>query len=225
MAFIELENVEKVYPQPDEQVVALKSTSVSIDAGEFVVVTGESGAGKSTLLSLIGALDSPTAGRIVVSGCETTAMRASQLAQFRLRYVGYVFQDFCLVRHLTALDNVRLPLLFARRLNSDAQADAMLARFNLKRHRNRRPAELSRGEQQRVALARALVNQPQLLLADEPTANLDARNAAIVWDYFARLSGAGGITIIVVTHSRDPAPGVNRMITLDDGAILDDKRL
>ncbi len=225
MTFVELEQVEKVYHQPDQKIVALQPLSLSVEAGEFVVITGESGAGKSTLISLIGALDRPTGGRVSVAGCDLTTMRAAALAEFRLLNIGFVFQDFCLVRHLTALGNVHLPLFFSGRRNSTGRAEAVLRRFEMGHRLHQRPADLSRGEQQRVALARALVNEPRLLLADEPTANLDARNARIVWDHFAELNRDGGLTIIAVTHSHDVARGVGRVITLDNGAVVEDRRI
>ncbi len=225
MAFVQAENIEKVYGHASQRITALKPLCFSVEAGEYVTITGESGAGKSTLLSLIGALDRPTRGRLQVAGADLGAIGASALAEYRLRKIGFVFQDFCLVQHLTALGNVRLPLLFSKRLNRSDHGRAMLRRFNMGHRLDQRPAALSRGELQRVALARALNNEPRLLLADEPTANLDARNAQTVWDYFAELNRHDGLTIIVVTHSRHPAPGVTRVMTLDDGCLIEDKRI
>lgn len=228
MAFVDAEGVGKVYDHFGEQTVALRGLRFSVEKGEFVVITGESGAGKTTLLSLIGALDGPTEGRICVAGADLTGMNASALAKFRLDNIGFVFQDFCLVRHLDALGNVRLPLLFSKGPNKRSRADnaeALLRRFNMAHNARRRPAFLSRGELQRVALARALINEPQLLLADEPTANLDARNAQIIWDHFAEMNRDERLTIIAVTHSHDLAPGVTRVLTLDNGSLVEDKRI
>ena len=224
MPFAEADDIGKVYSYPGQQVVALKPLRFSIEAGEYVMITGESGAGKSTLLSLIGALDRPTSGRMCVAGADFATMNPAAMARFRLHNIGFVFQDFCLVRHLSALGNVRLPLLFSRHPKDD-RAETMLRRFNMGHRLDQRPASLSRGELQRVALARALINNPRLLLADEPTANLDARNARIVWDHFAELNENDGLTIIVVAHSRDTVPQVTRVMTLDDGALVEDRRV
>lgn len=225
MAFVEADNIEKIYDCPDQRIAALKPSSFSIEEREYVIITGESGAGKSTLLSLIGALDRPTGGRMCVAGADFGTMSPSAMAEFRLHNIGFVFQDFCLVRHLTALGNVRLPLLFSKRLNDGKGAEAMLQRFNMGHRLHQRPAALSRGELQRVALARALINEPRLLLADEPTANLDARNARIVWDHFAELNQNDGLTIIVVTHNPHVAAGVTRVMTLDDGSLIEDRQI
>jgi len=222
MAFVEALDIQRSFDAPDQRIEALKPLSVTIESGEYVMITGESGAGKSTLLSLIGALDRPTGGRMLVDGADIGGMNPSDLARFRLQHVGFVFQDFCLVRHLTALGNVRLPLLFAKRLHNGAAAETLLHRFNMGHRLHQRPSALSRGELQRVALARALVNNPKLLLADEPTANLDARNARVVWDHLAELNANDGLTVIVVTHDRHAAPGATRRLTLDDGQLVDD---
>ena len=205
--------------------MALNEISFVLEAGEFVVVTGESGAGKSTLLSLMGALDKPTSGRVCVADTDLTASNSTDLANFRLRNIGFVFQDSCLVRHLSALANVRLPLLFSRRQNNSNIAESILRRFNMENRLAHRPGSLSRGEQQRVALARALVNEPCLLLADEPTANLDARNARIIWECFAELNRRDGLTIVGVTHSHKLAQGVTRVLELDNGSLVSDRRL
>ena len=225
MAFVELENVGRTYTQASQQVVALDAITFTLEAGEFVVVTGESGAGKSTLLSLIGALDKPTCGRVCVADTDLSASNSTDLAKFRLRNIGFVFQDSRLVRHLTALANVRLPLLFSRRQNNSNIAESILRRFNMEKRLAHRPESLSRGEQQRVALARALVNAPRLLLADEPTANLDGRNARIIWECFAELNRCDGLTIVSVTHSHKLAPGVTRVLELDNGNLVSDRRL
>lgn len=225
MALIEVEDVERTFDHGGQRVAALQSVSFRVERGEFVVVTGESGAGKSTLLSLIGALDRPDRGRVTVAGMDLTNGSASALADFRLRHIGFVFQDFRLLRHLTALGNVRLPLLFANRRRDVDLAEALLRRFDLAHRRTHRPGALSRGELQRVALARALVNDPHLLLLDEPTANLDARNARVVWDHLTELNRRDGLTILAITHNRDIASGASRVITLDTGAITGDERI
>ncbi len=225
MPFVLVDDVGKVYDDPEQPITALKSLKFSVEAGEFVIMTGESGAGKSTLLSLIGTLEKPSAGHIHLAGVDITAMSASDLASFRLHNIGFVFQDFCLIRHLTALGNVCLPLLFSRNLDHTDRAEVLLRRFNMRARLHQRPASLSRGELQRVALARSLVNEPKLLLADEPTANLDARNARIVWEYLAELNRQDGLTIIAVTHSHNIAPGITRVMTLDNGQLVEDKRI
>jgi len=228
MTFVKADGVGKVYAHLGRQTMALKEVRFSAEVGEFIVITGESGAGKSTLLSLIGGLDVPTEGRIRVASTDLTAMDAAALAGFRLENIGFVFQDFCLVRHLNALGNVRLPILFSKGEHKHRRAEnaeALLRRFNMLDNARRRPAFLSRGELQRVALARALVNEPRLLLADEPTANLDGRNAKIIWDHFAELNQNERLTIIAVTHSHDFAPGVTRVLTLDRGLLVEDRRI
>ncbi|HXI03586.1 MAG TPA: ABC transporter ATP-binding protein, partial [Candidatus Saccharimonadales bacterium] len=170
---LEAEAVWKEFDQPDERVVALRDVTLAVAEGEFVAVTGESGSGKSTLLSLLGAIDRPTRGEIRFRGEPLGAATPGRLAEIRLRRIGFVFQDFLLVRHLTVSENVMLPAALAAAEDPRGRADALLARVGMAHRAGHRPGDLSRGEMQRVALARALVNRPEVLIADEPTANLD----------------------------------------------------
>jgi len=220
MTLLAAEGVWKEFPQPGESVVALRDVRLEVARGEFVVVTGESGSGKSTLLSLLAGLDRPTRGSIRF--LEEPLERAStgRLAKIRREHMGFVFQDFRLVRHLTALQNVRLPLLFGRSDVGDDTVERLLERVRIAHRARHRPGELSRGEMQRVALARALVNRPSLLFADEPTANLDRRNAEILWGFLGELHRTEGLTVVVATHGTDHLPAGCRLLRLDDGRIV-----
>jgi len=212
----------KEYKQPDQTVIALADVCLSVSAGEFVALSGESGSGKSTLLGLLGAIDRPTRGSVrLLDKCIDSAP-AEELARLRREHVGFVFQDFLLVRHLTALQNVRLPLLFSEQPGEIGLAARLLDRFGVGTRARHRPGALSRGEMQRVALARALVNRPQLLLADEPTANLDARNSQVIWDLLEELNREQGLTIVVATHNPELAARARRVIRLDRGRLVSD---
>ena len=221
MSLIRACAVWKEFMQPGGQsVVAIRNASLQIEAGEFVTVTGASGSGKSTLLSLLGALDRPTRGEIDLLGTPLHSAPPEQLAALRRETIGYVFQDFRLVRHLTALDNVRLPLLFSARFDRNENARDLMRKMHLEHRMNHRPDSLSRGEMQRIALARALINEPKLLIADEPTANLDKSNAQAIWDVLCGLNRSAGLTIVVATHSPELACGSTRVVRLEDGEIV-----
>lgn len=221
---IQASAVWKEFVQPGQNIIAIRDASLKIEAGEFVTVTGESGSGKSTLLSLLGALDKPTRGTIDLLGNPLHSAPPEQLAAIRRDTIGFVFQDFRLVRHLTALDNVRLPLLFSGHFERNENARSLLQKMNLGHRMVHRPDSLSRGEMQRIALARALINEPKLLIADEPTANLDKRNAQVIWDFLFDLNRTSGLTIIVATHSPEIARGPCRTVRLEDGEIVSDER-
>jgi len=225
VSLVEIEQVHKEFAQPGGPVRALDGITLAIDRGEFLAVKGESGSGKSTLLSLVGALDAPTRGVIRIEGVDLAGLSPGRRAALRLRDVGYVFQDFLLVGHLTALENVKLPLYFAGAKEAGERARSLLAGVGLEGRLGHKPADLSRGEMQRVALARALANRPALLVADEPTANLDQRNADGIWDLFRDLNAREGVTIVVATHSDTLARRARRIVHLAEGRLVADERL
>jgi len=221
MAFIELKNVKKIFHAGDEEYAALKDVSLSINSGEFVAVMGPSGSGKSTLLSILGGLSHPTSGTITVDGISLGSLGQNKLSDFRREYLGFVFQSFYLVPYLTALENVMLPLLIQPGLNGtgEAMAKGALARVGLDAKAGRLPSQLSGGEQERVAIARAIVNKPALILADEPTGNLDTKAGNKVLEMLEGLH-AEGHTIIMVTHSEENAKKAERIIEIRDGEVM-----
>lgn len=216
---LRLEGVNKTYRRGDEQVRVLADFDFTLDAGEFVVVTGPSGAGKSTLLHVAGGLDAPDGGTVSVAGEDLWRKKAGERAAFRRRNLGFVFQFFNLVPTLTAVENVSLPLVLdgtpAR--EADARAEALLARVGLANRADHRPAELSGGQMQRVAVARALVAGPSLILADEPTGNLDSQSSAEVLDLLRSLSDEDRTAVILVTHDQAATRYGTRQVHLVDG--------
>jgi len=221
MAFIELNNVKKAFHAGDEEYAALKGISLAINAGEFVAVMGPSGSGKSTLLSLIGGLSKATSGVVSIDDINLGGLGPNKLSDFRREYLGFVFQSFYLVPYLTAIENVLLPLTIQPGLNGTARDKAReaLARVGLEAKTGRLPSQLSGGEQERVAIARALVNSPALILADEPTGNLDTKTGNKVLDLLEGLHGEGH-TIVMVTHSEENAKRAGRIIEIRDGAVV-----
>jgi putative ABC transport system ATP-binding protein len=221
MAFIELSNVKKIFRAGDEEYAALKGVSLAIHTGEFVAVMGPSGSGKSTLLSLIGGLGRASSGSVIIDGLALGGLGPNTLSDFRREYIGFVFQSFYLVPYLTAIENVMLPLTIQPGLNGTAKERALdaLARVGLDKKARRLPSQLSGGEQERVAIARAIVNRPALILADEPTGNLDMKTGDKV---LALLEGlhAEGHTIVMVTHSEKNAEKAGRTIEIRDGEIV-----
>lgn len=218
---IALNNVTKIYRRGREQVHALDDVDLNVQQGEFVAVVGPSGSGKSTLLNIIGAMDQPDAGRVTIAGQETTGLNEHGLTRLRADTIGFVFQQFFLQPTLTARENVLLPTLFTRRKDHESRADELLARVGLSKRVDHRPDELSGGEMQRVAIARALINRPKLLLADEPTGNLDSENARAIFALLDELCD-DGLTLIAVTHSMELASRAERHLHLHDGRITDD---
>lgn len=220
---IELRDVTKSYQLGDEKVRALRGVSLTIESGEFVALVGPSGSGKSTLMHLIGLLDHPTAGTYLFEGDDVSRTSRTGLAELRNRKIGFVFQGFHLLPRQTAWENVTLPLLYAGESPGarKQKALALLDRVGMSERVQHRPNQLSGGQQQRVAIARALANSPRLLLADEPTGNLDSATGAEVLAQFRELH-RGGQTIILVTHDPLVAHTANRIVTLRDGLILSD---
>jgi len=221
MAFIELKDVKKIFHAGEEEYAALKSISLTIDSGEFVAVMGPSGSGKSTLLSVVGGLSHPTSGVITVDGIDLGSLGQNKLSDFRREYLGFVFQSFYLVPYLTAVENVMLPLTIQPGLNGTARVKALeaLARVGLDKKAGRLPSQLSGGEQERVAIARAIVNRPALILADEPTGNLDTKTGNKVLEMLEGLH-AEGHTIVMVTHSEENAKKAGRTIEIRDGEVV-----
>jgi putative ABC transport system ATP-binding protein len=217
------EKVSKVYEGGDTtRVVGLRGINLTIQRGEFVAVVGPSGSGKSTLLNVIAGIDRPTEGRIEVDGLDLAALRTDELADFRRNTVGLVFQLFNLVPVLSAIENVKLPLIpyAPKTLNLDRRARELLAQVGLGERMHHLPSQLSGGEQQRVAVARALVNRPRLLLADEPTGNLDSKSGGELMDLFTELHSQYDMTVITVTHDPNIAGRAERVLELRDGALL-----
>ena len=215
---IELENITKVYRMGKVEVPALRGVSLSIREGDLVAIIGASGSGKSTLMNIIGCLDKPTSGRYILEGVDVGQLNDNQLARLRNKKVGFVFQDYNLLPRATALSNVELPLVYGGGRNKRKQAMEALERVGLEGRANHRPTELSGGEQQRVAIARALVNNPQIILADEPTGNLDSVATAEIVSIFTQLN-RDGITLVVITHEVDIAGQAQRTIHMLDGRI------
>lgn len=221
MSFIELKNVTKIYQTGSEDYAALRGVTLGIESGEFVAIMGPSGSGKSTLLSLIGGLHCATSGSVVVDGIDLGGLGPDRLADFRREYLGFVFQSFYLVPYLTAIENVMLPLAVQPGLDGvkPDMAKRALAAVGLAEKAYRLPSQLSGGEQERVAIARAVVNRPAIILADEPTGNLDTRTGNQVLDILASLNREGR-TVIMVTHSAENAKRADRIIEIRDGEIV-----
>ena len=225
MALIETVDLWKTYVMGAEEIHALKGVSIAIERGEYVAIMGPSGSGKSTLMNLIGCLDTPSKGTYLLNGKEVSQMNDNELARIRNEEIGFVFQTFNLLPRATALHNVELPLVYAGVSKKDRleRAKAALTRVELTQRMSHRPNELSGGQRQRVAIARALVNNPSILLADEPTGNLDSKTGVEIMALFARLHEAGN-TIIVVTHEPDIAAYAHRVISIRDGQVEKDYR-
>ncbi|MCC7463676.1 MAG: ABC transporter ATP-binding protein [Gammaproteobacteria bacterium] len=220
---ISARHLAKTYQLGEQAVHALRDVSFDVMPGEFVAIMGPSGSGKSTLMNLIGALDTPSSGELTIDAAPISSLDAEGLAQLRNRTIGFVFQQFNLLRRTTALENVKLPLLYARQRPADmtAAARAALEQVGLEARLDHQPSQLSGGQQQRVAIARALVNSPRLILADEPTGALDTETSKEIMTLLERLN-AGGLTVIIVTHEPDIAAHARRLIRLRDGRIIED---
>ncbi len=215
---IDIQDVAKVYRRGAEEVHALRGVSVRIAQGEFVAVVGPSGSGKTTLLQIIGCMDRPTSGSVRIGGAETSGLDDRAMTALRRDAIGFVFQQFFLLPSLTAAENVMLPTVFNPRRAQKRDARELLGLVDLEDRMQHRIAELSGGQMQRVAIARALVNRPQILLADEPTGNLDSENAAHIFRLFQELK-ASGVTVVVVTHNLDLAEKADRILRIKDGRV------
>jgi putative ABC transport system ATP-binding protein len=228
-AVISVRNLAKTYVVGDVEVRALRGVSLEVDPGEFLSVTGSSGSGKSTFMHIIGCLDRPTSGQYFLEGLDVSHLSKNQLAGIRNRKIGFVFQGFNLLSRTSAIDNVELPLLYGgsglKTSERRARALEVLNAVGLGDRAGHRPNQLSGGQQQRVAIARALVNNPSILLADEPTGNLDTRTSIEVMGIFQRLNRERGITVILITHELDIAEYATRTVRFRDGLVVADRRI
>ena len=222
---VKADKLKKVYSSESQKIIALKEIDIEIKKGEFVTIMGPSGAGKTTFLNLVGCLDKPTSGRLDILGCNPIELNEGKLSRIRVDKIGFVFEDFFLISSLNSLENVQLPLIFARNFKNNTNPETLLKRVGLDHRLTHFPNELSGGELQRVAVARALVNNPQILLADEPTGNLDTKNAQGLFDLFRELNREEGLTIVVATHNVRLGHSTDRIIHLNDGKIEQDERL
>jgi putative ABC transport system ATP-binding protein len=228
MALLEVHDLTKTYVVGEVEVRALRGVTLGVAAGEFVAVTGPSGSGKSTFMHILGCLDRPTRGRYVLGGRDVSELSKDDLAAIRNRQIGFVFQGFNLLARTTAIDNVELPLLYNLRsrlktVERHARALRALDAVGLKDRAHHVPSQLSGGQQQRVAIARALINDPTIILADEPTGNLDSRTSVEVMEIFQRLNEERGITVLLITHEHDIAQYARRLIAFRDGRVVSDQ--
>ena len=215
---IELRDIQKIYYMGKIEVPALRGVDLNIGRGEFVALMGPSGSGKSTLLNMMGLLDAPTSGSIFIDGADVSSLNENERADFRLRKLGFVFQFFSLLMELSALENVALPMIMDNRKHD--RASSLLELVGLGERANHTPNELSGGQQQRVAIARALANEPAILLADEPTANLDTESSNQIVELFRELNEQRGQTIVMVTHEPDLGEKADRIVRLKDGRVV-----
>jgi putative ABC transport system ATP-binding protein len=223
---IRVENLSKIYQMGDMEVPALRSISLTIKQGEMVAIMGPSGSGKSTLMNIIGCLDQPTDGKYLLDGVDVGTLSDDELALIRNQKIGFVFQQYMLLQRTTAVRNVELPLLYsAGSSDRRARAVAALTAVGMGNRLDHRPNELSGGQQQRVAIARALVNNPRIIMADEPTGALDSRTGTEIMGIFQRLNAEQGITVILVTHEHDVAQYAERIISVRDGNVARDEQV
>lgn len=221
MEILKVEQLCKTYGKGENQVKALKDVSFTLEQGEFAAVVGESGSGKSTLLNCIGALDTPTSGNIYMDGNNLFSMKEEQRTIFRRRNIGFVFQSFQLVSELTVEQNISFPLLLDYKKPEQGKVNEILEVLGLKERRNHLPSQLSGGQQQRVAIGRALITRPKLILADEPTGNLDSKNSQDVMDLLVKASRIYQQTILMITHNSQLTASVDRVLRVSDGVLTD----
>lgn len=221
MSLLEIKSISKIYGKGNNAVHALKDVSFSVDKGEYIAIVGESGSGKSTLLNIIGALDTPTDGKVIINNKELFSMKDSELTVFRRRNIGFIFQGFNLIPELTVEQNIIFPVLLDYKKPDRKYLDELLNILGLQERRNHLPSELSGGQQQRVAIGRALITKPSLILADEPTGNLDSKNSSEVISLLKESSQKYEQTIIMITHSRSIAQAADRVLRVSDGILVD----
>ena len=221
MSYIKAEHLKKQYNQGEAAVLAVNDISFTIDAGQFVAIMGESGSGKSTLLSMLGVLNTPTSGRLFMDSVDVYSLNRDKRADFRHQSIGFVFQSFHLIPYMTLVENAMLPLAVTRGSNRQKRemAEAALAKVGLGGKGHRLPGQISGGEQERAAIARAVVGNPPLLLADEPTGNLDSKTAQGIMDLLGSLNNRG-CTVVMVTHSNEYAANAHRVLRLSDGGLV-----
>ena len=221
MNLLEVKNISKTYGSGEAAVEALKNVSFSVEKGEFVAIVGESGSGKSTLLNMIGALDSPTAGKVIIDGKDIMAMKDHAATVFRRRNIGFIFQAFNLIPELTVEQNMVFPLLLDYQKPDQKYLNELLSILNLENRRKHLPSQLSGGQQQRVAIGRALITRPSIILADEPTGNLDSKNSSEVIALLKDAARKYEQTIIMITHNRVIAQSADRILQVKDGVVTD----
>jgi putative ABC transport system ATP-binding protein len=223
MEFLRIENLCKVYGKGENEVRAVDNVSFTVPKGQMTAIVGASGSGKSTLLHMIGAVDRPTSGKIWLDGQDIFAQNNKELAVFRRRQVGLIYQFYNLIPVLTAEENITLPLLMDRRKPDKEHLEKVLEMLGLKERRNHLPSQLSGGQQQRVSIGRAMFSSPQVILADEPTGNLDSKSSAEIMELFRRSNREMNQTILIITHDRNIAEQCDRIIVLSDGKIISDE--
>lgn len=221
MSLLEVKSISKIYGKGNNAVHALKDVSFSVDKGEYIAIVGESGSGKSTLLNTIGAIDIPTDGKVIINNKDLFSMKDSELTVFRRRNIGFVFQGFNLIPELTVEQNIIFPVLLDYKKPDRKYLEELLNILGLQERKNHLPSELSGGQQQRVAIGRALITKPSLILADEPTGNLDSKNSSEVISLLKESSQKYEQTIIMITHSRSIAQAADRVLRVSDGILVD----
>ena len=225
MSFIEIKGLSKVFLQGDQKISGIQNVNLSIEKGTFMSVVGRSGSGKSTFLNLLGGIEKPSSGEVFFDGESIHQLKDKELTKFRNQHIGYVFQQYHLLKELTVLENIRLPLDIGRKSYNYSYEDELLDLLGLKDRINFYPSQLSGGQQQRVAIARALITRPDLILADEPTGNLDKQSGDQIIHFMKETNRLFGQTYVIVTHNKEIADYTDREITIDDGKIINDRDL